>query len=235
MIYLNQKTTDYLSLLVETAKSEKKKVLKLGKGKKNPLLLEILSEDTTGIKFCIKLPDDIFSISIFYRLGKMFPYKLVDEEHYPDMMLFSIDEADLSKQFRKARVFHFVFLAFTDALVNSLINYTQIFDKYFDEFEEYSFRTIRFINFLFIAEANIYCSWGVEYMRFEKESVLFKADGHHFKQIVQIQYNRGNDLFNVNFLRIDGILLGGRNSIYNDELIKYIDVKVEHIAEYEDR
>lgn len=233
MIYLNEKATEYLSILVEAAKNEKKKVLKLGKGKKNPLLLEILSEDADSIKFCIKLPDDIFSISIIKRQGKMIPYKLVDEEHYPNRMLFSIDELDLIKPNGKARIFHFIFLAFTNSLVNSLINYTQIFDKYHNEFEEYSFRTIRYIHFLFIAESSIYCSWGVEHITFEKESISFKVNGHHFKEIVQIQYDRGSDLFNVIFKRTDGSFIFSRNSIFVDELIRYIDVKIEHVPVYD--
>lgn len=233
MIYLSEKATAFLSMLLKVAKDEKDQTLSFGKSSSNLLKLQIISEERAQTKFCIKLADDIFSITYSYQQGMMIPYKYVDREHLPENKLFSIEEIDLTKGMKQVKQFHFVILAFSESIVESLINYLQNPDKYKKEFEENSFRTIRFIFLLFITENSKYRSWGVSYVNLENEAITFKVHGHHFTGLVQIKYNRGTDLFEVNY--IDAYLkakMGGRTGIDVENLIELIDKQIEYVPEY---
>lgn len=239
MIYLSRKSTAFLALAVEQAKTKKNKTYSFGRNKKNELKLQFISEDSLQTKFSLILPDNVFpasfSISISYQQGFMIPYKYVDNDNLEGKELFSIGEIDLTKAVKPISLFHSVVLKFTDAIVNSLINYSENSDKYNNEFEYDSFSTIRYIFLLFMVQTNKFLSWGVEYATLQKESVTIKVNGYHFVGLVQIKLNRGADLFEITYSHEKtNMLMGGQKGIYFDQLIDVIDKRIEFIDTYQD-
>jgi hypothetical protein len=233
MYYLNQKSVDFFRICLLEAAKKKDKRLPLGRNNKVNLFLQILSEDEQQTIFSVNIPNDIFSVSISYQRGIMFPFCYVDNEHLPDKKLYSIDELELTKGAFSVRYLHFPILRLLDSLVDSLTNYVQNQEKYFNELEEYSFRTIRLLFVLFIIENGKYCSWGVEYAEFQYNTLSIKVNGHHFKGIVRIRYNIGGDYFEIDYM--DSFLNKVQESctmVYLGELIDTIDKRVEYIKEY---
>lgn len=235
MIYLSRKSTAFLALALEQAKSKKDKIYSFGRNNQNNLKLKFISEDSLQTKFCIMLPNDSFSISITCQQGFMIPYKYIDNEHLSGKELFSIEEINLLKGVKPVSLFHSVMLSFVDAMVNSLINYTEKSDKYKNEFREDSFSTIKFIFLLFMTQTPKFLSWGVEYAFLQSESVTIKVNGYHFVGLVQIKSNRGTDLFDITYLQEKTLMLqGGRKGLYLNDLINVIDKQIEYISDYQD-
>lgn len=235
MIYLSKKTTDFLLLSLKAAKENESKIFTFGKGKKrdNVLTLNFLKEDASGIHFSIAA-GDVFEISILVFTNRLLPYKIKDLEFIGEAEVHTIKESELTSLQKHIRLLHFIVRSMVETITSSLIEYMQNPDAYKGELKEDSFRTIRLIYFSFMCNANKYCSWGVEYATLGEELVTIKVNGHHFKHLVQIKYNRGNDLFEILYLDSKtGAPMGKRTHVYVDELIDLIDKQVEYISKYE--
>lgn len=231
MIYLKQESAQYLYPFVTEAKRMKNGIVNIihSANTDDILQLRFISESSLGIKFSLEIPN-IFSLTMMSQQGNIIVYKYRDAEHYPDKQLLSIDEVNLIRQAKPFRIFHFIFNLFTEAVTDTLLEKQK--GEYHNQLEYYSFRTIRFLMLLFIAESNIVASWGINGLKLQKESILFSVQGHHFTGQVQISYNTGADLFDISFLQ-DNITTGQRTGVYFDELIDYIDRKVEYIEAYQ--
>lgn len=82
-------------------------------------------------------------------------------------------------------------------------------------------------------------SWGAHaWIAISENTLQFKVQGHHFKGHVRVEYNVGDDLYDIHFGHwrnrtwknletIDGV--------YFDQMVDFIDQKVEYIVEYNGR
>lgn len=230
MIYLEQNAARFLYPYLIEAKRKKNGIVNIihSQNTDDTFQLRFISETSLGIKFCLEIPN-IFSLTMMSQQGNITVYRYRDEEHYPDKQLLSIDEIDLIREAKPFRLFHFIFNLFTEAVINTLAEKEK--GEYQEQLEYYSFRTIRYLFLMFIAETNIVTSWGISGLKLLKDAVIFNVQGHHFKGQVQISYNAGADHFDIAFLQ-NNVIAGQRKGVYTDELIDYIDKKVEYIPEY---
>lgn len=231
MIYLKQESAQFLYPYITEAKRKKNGIVNIihSRNTDDILQLRFISETSLGIKFSLEIPN-IFSLTMMSQQGNIVVYKYSDSEHYPDKQLLSIDEVNLIRETKPFRIFHFIFNLFTEAITNTLREKEK--GEYQQQFEYYSFRTIRFLMLMLIAESNIVTSWGIDGLRLQKGAIVFNVQGHHFKGQVKISYDAGADLFNIAFLQ-GNITVGQRKGVYVDELIDYIDKKVEYIEAYQ--
>lgn len=237
MIYLNNpKSIAFIKMYIETAKNEKNKSFSFGKKNKKLFNLQIISEDKFQTIFKLCLPNNVFSITLSLQQDSLIiPFALSDAEHLQDKVFTTIEEKDLTKGQKSVLYNHFPILSLTSGIINSLMNYAHEPEKYDNEFENDSFRTIRYIFLLFILQYSKFMSWGVEDVTFQHESVKFKVNGHHFGGYVQIKYNRCLDLFDINYFdKVTQILLGARTGVCFSDLVDIIDKQVEYIDIYKD-
>ncbi|MDR3059914.1 MAG: hypothetical protein LBU84_17475 [Prevotella sp.] len=230
MIYLKQDNVKFIYPYLLDAKRKKNGIVNIISSANDDEILQIrfISETSLGIKFSIGIPNT-FSLTMMYQDTSIIVYKYFDAEHYPDKQLLSIDEINLIKEVKPFRTFQFVFNLFTDAIIQALADKEQ---KVYDNlFEYYSFRTIRFLFLIFIAEIDTIGSWGTHNLKLLHQAIEFDVQGNHFKGKVKIIYNAGADLFQVTFL-LNSMIVGERTGLYFDELIDFIDKKVEYIPEY---
>jgi hypothetical protein len=230
MIYLEQNTAKFLYPYMIEARRRKNGIVDIIHSQNTDDMLQVrfISETSLGIKFSLEIPN-IFSLTMMSQQGNIVVYKYKDAEHYPDRQLLSIDEVNLIREAKPFRLFHFIFNLFTEAIINTLAEKEK--GEYKEQLKYYSFRTIRYLLLMFIAETNVITSWGISGLKLLKDAVIFNVQGHHFKGQVQIAYNAGADLFDIAFLQ-DNRMAGQRKGIYSDELIDYIDRKVEYIPQY---
>lgn len=229
MIYLKQESTKFIYPYLLEAKQSKKGIAIIHNSKSEDEIIQvrIITETTLGIKFILEIPD-LFRFTMMYQDHYIIVYKCEDQEHYPDQEYQSIREIDLLKSVKPFWSFHPILIQFADALIKAMIEST-IKDN--NELSYYSMRTVRFLLALFIAENGKVNSWGTDNLMIMDEAILFDVNGHHFKGQLQIKYNAGADLFDLSFFQ-NSMLVGQRNHIYLDELIDYIDKKVEYVPEY---
>lgn len=233
MIYLNDsKSIAFIKMYIETAKKQSNKIFSFGKQEKKLFQLQLISVDNFQTIFKLRLPNNIFSITLSLQQQHLIiPFALSDIEYLQDKVLTTIDEKDLIKGEKPVLLSHYPILSFTNGIITSLMNYDSYPNNYNNEFEENSFRTIRYIFLLFILQYSKFLSWGVENVTFQYESVKFKVNGRHFDGYVQIKYNRGVKLFSINYFdKITQISLGARTGVNFDNLVDIIDKQVECIS-----
>jgi hypothetical protein len=86
-------------------------------------------------------------------------------------------------------------------------------------------------------DISIWWSWGVHNIRVDKSKGMrmlrFNVQGHHHKGHVYIFLN-GMDLFDVYLTKTNGIIKQRtpEMGLYFDQLVEWIDEKVERIPEY---
>lgn len=230
MIYLSTETTKFLYPFLMELQRTKSGVVKLVNSQNNDSILQVrfISETSLGLKFSIEIPD-IFHLIMMKQNENIVVYKYKDAEHYPNKQLLSIAELDLIKDLKPIRVFHFVLKAFTEAIIYTLKEKEQ--GSYNQEFEYYSFRTVRFLLLMFIADNPIVASWGTHALKLLQNGIIFSVQGHHFTGQIKILYNVGADLFEISFIQND-MVIGQRTGVFFDDLIECIDKKVEYITEY---
>ncbi|WP_291530617.1 hypothetical protein [Bacteroides sp. UBA939] len=77
-------------------------------------------------------------------------------------------------------------------------------------------------------------SWGFNSPVTIENGLRFKVQGFKFKGAVEIVYNEGKDLFNINFIK-NGKVSDTIEDVYFDMLVEAIDTRVEKTANYEQR
>ena len=75
-------------------------------------------------------------------------------------------------------------------------------------------------------------SWGFHNPIRIDNGLRFKVEGFKFTGIVEIFYNEGTDLFDVNFITKTGQVAEFVEGVYLDSLVNMIDNKVERVEEY---
>lgn len=106
--------------------------------------------------------------------------------------------------------------------------------------KEASCREMNFDELISLLKSDImkYWSWGVHNMKIDsaKRMRMFRMNvqGHHHKGHVYIFLN-GLDLFDVYLTKTDGIIKSRseETGLYFDQLVDWIDEKVERIPEYQ--
>ncbi|MFV0315156.1 MAG: hypothetical protein ACK5I7_08650 [Anaerotignum sp.] len=231
MTYLDEEAAKFLYPYLMEAKRKKNGIINIihSQDKDDIFQLRFISETSLGIKFSLEIPN-IFSLTMMSQQGNIVVYKYKDAEHYPERQLLSIDELNLIKDYKPARIFHSIFILFTEAIINVLREKEN--GTYQKQLKYYSFRSIRFLFLMFIAESNIVTSWGISELKILPNAVLFSVEARHYKGQIQIAYNGGADLFDVSYYD-KNILIGQRTGIFFDELIDCIDKKIEFVTEYE--
>ena len=81
-------------------------------------------------------------------------------------------------------------------------------------------------------DRNIFWSWGVSQKHYlNKKALRLRVSGHHHKGYVYIVVN-GMDLFDVYLTTIHDVIKTEISGLYFDQLVEWIDEKVEKIAAY---
>lgn len=75
-------------------------------------------------------------------------------------------------------------------------------------------------------------SWGFHNPIRIDNGLRFKVQGFKFTGTVEIIYNEGTDLFDVNFITKTGQVAELVEGVYLDSLVNMIDNKVERVEEY---
>ncbi len=85
---------------------------------------------------------------------------------------------------------------------------------------------------LLAANPSIFWSWGVSQKHYiAKKAMRLRVSGHHHKGYVYIVVN-GNDLFDVYLTSIHDVIKGEVQGLFFDQLVEWIDEKVEKVAAY---
>jgi hypothetical protein len=82
------------------------------------------------------------------------------------------------------------------------------------------------------ADRNIWWSWGVSNGKCSTKWIVFKTNGHHHKGWVLITLG-WEDLYKVRLITTHGRITAERDGLYFDQIVDYIDEKVEKISAYE--
>ena len=77
-------------------------------------------------------------------------------------------------------------------------------------------------------------SWGFHKPMALKNGLRFKVQGFRFRGVVEVVYNEGQDLFDVNFIKANKVVKS-IEGVYFDMLVDTIDYYVEKTADYENR
>lgn len=78
-------------------------------------------------------------------------------------------------------------------------------------------------------------SWGFHDPEATPQGLKFLVQGFKFNGIVAVNYNEGDDLFDVEFINEAGEVVGEKNEVFVDMLVRVIDDYVERTADYEQR
>lgn len=82
-------------------------------------------------------------------------------------------------------------------------------------------------------------SWGAHaWTKIDENTLQFKVQGHHFKGHVRIEYIVGYDLYSIHFGHWKNNRWNNLETIedvFFDQMLDLIDLRVEYIAEYNDR
>ena len=70
-------------------------------------------------------------------------------------------------------------------------------------------------------------SWGISSLTSNAEGIEFKVQGFKFKGRVIVSYDRGRDLWNVDFVQ-NGKVVKTSEGIYTEDLVDTIDRQVEY-------
>lgn len=85
--------------------------------------------------------------------------------------------------------------------------------------------------YVLTANRNIWWSWGVSDGKCNNKWIVFKTNGHHHKGWVLITLG-WEDLYKVYIINTHGRILAHKDGLYFDQIVDYIDEKVEKIPAY---
>jgi hypothetical protein len=77
-------------------------------------------------------------------------------------------------------------------------------------------------------------SWGFHQPIAIENGLRFNVAGFKFKGIVEVNYNKGCDLFDIKFIK-DNVVIKSIDGVFLDALIDVIDNYVEKTTDYEQR
>jgi len=78
----------------------------------------------------------------------------------------------------------------------------------------------------------IYWSWGVSKLfNCDNKGLFLKVNGHHHKQYVLITLS-WDDTYKVDYLNRNLKVIDTQKDIYFDQLVEFIDNRIERIGEY---
>jgi hypothetical protein len=81
-------------------------------------------------------------------------------------------------------------------------------------------------------DKTIYWSWGVsQLINCQNKGLLLKVNGHHHKQYVLITL-KWDDTYKVDYLNRNLKVLDTNEDLYFDQLVEFIDNRIERIGEY---
>ena len=92
-----------------------------------------------------------------------------------------------------------------------------------------------YIYSILLSQPIIIMSWGLLHPRIIHNGLSFQVNGFKHKGKVRIQYNEGQDLFDVYLLEDNDKLVDTINLVYLDQLVEVIDERVEKTEDYKDR
>ena len=81
---------------------------------------------------------------------------------------------------------------------------------------------------------NILFSWGFNRPIAVENGLKFSVNGFKHKGIVEVRYNEGADLFDIELTNSENQLVEKIEGVYLDQLIEVIDEHVEHVDNYID-
>ena len=77
-------------------------------------------------------------------------------------------------------------------------------------------------------------SWGFHQPIAIENGLRFKVNGFKYRGVVEVRYNEGHDLFDVNFIK-SGKVVKTIEDVFFDMLVSVIDLYVEKTSDYEKR
>ena len=96
-----------------------------------------------------------------------------------------------------------------------------------------NFELAKYILRILQSSGAIFMSWGPRSFVVIENGVQFRVSGFKHKGLVQVIYNDGRDLFDIQFLTLKGRLLERKEQIFIDELTEVIDNFVELTKDYD--
>lgn len=88
---------------------------------------------------------------------------------------------------------------------------------------------------ILLSQPSILMSWGFQSPRIIRQGLSFLVNGFKHKGKVSIEYNEGQDLFDVYLMDETDKIVDTINMVYFDQLVEIIDEKVEKTEDYKDR
>ena len=92
-----------------------------------------------------------------------------------------------------------------------------------------------YIYSVLLMQPTILMSWGFQNPTIINQGLSFHVNGFKHKGRVSIQYNEGQDLFDIFLLDDNKIIVDTINMVYFDQLVEVIDEKIEKTDDYIDR
>jgi len=92
-----------------------------------------------------------------------------------------------------------------------------------------------YIYSILLSQPTILMSWGFQSPRIIHNGLSFHVCGFKHKGKVTIQYNSGQDLFDVYLLDENDKIVDTINMVYFDQLVEVIDDGVEKTEDYNNR
>ena len=92
-----------------------------------------------------------------------------------------------------------------------------------------------YIYSILLSQPIILMSWGFQSPRIIQNGLSFFVNGFKHKGNVSIQYNEGQDLFEIFLLDENEKLVDTIHMVYFDQLVEVIDEKVEKTDDYNNR
>ena len=96
-------------------------------------------------------------------------------------------------------------------------------------------RMAEYIYSILLMNPTILMSWGFKSPRVIQNGLSFLVNGFKLKGKVSIQYNEGQDLFDIYLLDENNKTVDTINMVYFDQLVEVIDERVEKTDDYNDR
>ena len=92
----------------------------------------------------------------------------------------------------------------------------------------------KYILNIFKTQLMVVWSWGFHQPIAIENGLRFKVNGFKYRGVVEVRYNEGHDLFDVNFIK-SGKVVKTIEDVFFDMLVSVIDLYVEKTSDYEKR
>ena len=92
----------------------------------------------------------------------------------------------------------------------------------------------KYIINIFKTQLMVVWSWGFHQPIAIENGLRFKVNGFKYRGVVEVRYNEGHDLFDVNFIK-SGKVVKTIEDVFFDMLVSVIDLYVEKTSDYEKR